>query len=217
MGWISKGLLIFLALLIVLSLFPLKLHVRLYREPNHLEVSGRLYLWLLPVGISLVNPMTSMVYKMSTNQFWLQTAPRDLRAQDVAWRRLIARMNLFHQVLLPIYRMVNSFFHRICRPIKIKKLFLYTEIGLEDAAQTAIAVGLIWGWKGFIYSRLAHLFNTQGAENCLNVVPNYQQPGYVRIDYSCIFEFRLGHIIIMIYHVLRSIGEIRELLRRVSQ
>jgi len=215
-GLISKGLLIFVILL-GLSLFPLKLDIRFRREPNEILLNSRLYFWLVPVEINLINPMTKAVQRMSTNKFWLQVPPEDLQASQVPWRRLLARLVLINKVFRPIARLVNGFFHRICQPVKIKKLFLYTEIGLDDAADTALAVGLIWGLKGLIYSRVADLFNTLESENRLAVVPNFQKPGYVRIDYSCIFEFRLGHIIIVIYHTLRSIGEIRNLLRRVSQ
>lgn len=217
MDYITKWLLIIFVFLVALNLIPLKLYLRFRREPNRIEVKSRFYLWLLPLEINLANPMTAVVHRMSTNSFWLKEPPTDIRAQDVAWRRLLARLGLLSNLFLPIYRLVNGFFHRICRPIKVKRLYLYTEIGLEDAAETALAVGIIWGWKGFIYTRLTELFNTQESENRLAVVPNFQQPGYVRLDYSCIFEFRLGHIIIMIYHTLHSIGEIRNLLRRISR
>jgi len=215
--FISKWLLIIFILLVALNLLPLKLDLRFRREPNHIEVKSRLHLWFLPLEMNLVNPMTSAVHRMSTNSFWFKEPPQDLRAKDVPWRRFFARVGLFKKVFLPIYRLFNSFLQRICRPIKVKRLHLYTEIGLDDAADTAVAVGLIWGFKGFAYSRIASLFNILESENKLAVVPNFQQPGYVKVDYSCIFEFRLGHISIMIYYTLRSIGEIRKLLRRLSR
>lgn len=217
MDSIGKWLLIALMFLVALSLFPIKLDVRFYREPNLIILNTKACLWLLPIEINLVNPMTKAIHRMSENSFWYRKTPEDLQAEEVPWRRLIARLRLFSRVGRPIWQLTNTFFHRICKPVKVKRLYLHTEIGLEDAAETALAAGLIWGCKGIVYSRLAALFNTKEAENSLAVVPNYMQPGYVRLDYSCIFEFRLGHIIIMIYYTLHSIGEIRELLRRISR
>lgn len=201
----------------VLIFLPLKLAVRLQRAPNYLEVTLRIYIWFIPIGINFVNPFTKIVHIMSTNSFWKEKAPEELSSKDVSWRRLYARIKLFQHHLIPIYRKIVRFYHRISQPIKIRQLSLYTEIGLEDAAVTALSVGAIWGVWGFLYTRIAEMFDTQDANSQINVVANFQQSSYLGIDYSCIFEFRLGHIMIIAYYFLCNIGEIRKLIRSVTK
>ena len=211
--WLIAGLLILIGIIFL----PLRLAVRLQRLPNHLELTLRFYIWFIPLKIKFVNPMTNLIQMRSTNKFWQEKAPDELSFKDVNWRRLLARIKLFYNHLLPIYSKINKFYHRISQPIKIKQLALYTEIGLGDAAVTAISVGMIWSVLGFLYTRIAEIFNTREAKNQINVVANFQQSSYLGIDYSCIFEFRLGHIIVIVYYFLCNISEIRKLTRSVTK
>jgi len=200
----------------VLIFLPLRLFIHLQRDPENFALNLRIYLWFLPIEIKLKNPLTSTLSKLSSEKMFASKKVKDLRARDVAWKRVFRRLKLFRTYLLPVFLAINRFFHKSFRPIKLKKLSLYTEIGLEDATVTALAVGIIWSIKGVLYTRLAELFNTQNTENRIVVWPNYKETSYLRVDYSCIFEFRLGHIMIMIYYLFRSMAEIRKLIRRVS-
>ena len=143
--------------------------------------------------------------------------PADVRTVRVRWANLIFRLKRLRAISRSVWSGANTFFHRIGKPIKIKELSLYTEIAREDAAQTAISAGLVWAAQGFLYTRLAEVFNTCNSRNYFMVRPAYTKTNFLLVDYSCIFQFRLGHIIIIIYQMFRSTGEIYSLIRRVSQ
>lgn len=212
-----KFYLILLLVLAGMSFLPMKFMIKIYREPNEIKVTARVYLWFIPISVSAKNPLTKAMHGLSQNRFWAKKAPQDIRAKELPWKRLFSRMITLNKVFLPLTRAVNGFFHRISRPVSIKSLKLATELGLGDAAETAVASGLVWSLKGTVLSTLSYYFNVEKARPVLVVIPNYNNPNYLRIDYSCIFEFRLGHIIIVIYQLFRSFAEIRNLIRRVSQ
>ena len=110
-----------------------------------------------------------------------------------------------------------SILQKIARPIKIKKISLYTEASLSNAAQTALAVGSFWWTWGIIYSQLGRYFNLTETENKIAIIPNYQRQHLLLIDFSCILEFPLVHIMIIMYYLLINFRRIRNLLRRISQ
>lgn len=211
--WVYLLFIVFLGI----GLLPVRLSIRLYRAPNEVKVNSRLTFWILPLQINMVNPVTKVFWNLSVNRPWQKEAPPDLPASRVSWRRLFRRSLNVTKIFLPVWQGANRLFLQIGKPIKIRELTMYTEIGLEDAAVTALSVGMAWSLLGAFYSRLGTLFNTRGSQNNIVVVPHFQNEFFLLMDYSCIFEFRLGHIIIIIYHIFHSAGEIYRLVRRVSE
>lgn len=208
---------ILLIVLAAIGMLPLKFSIRLYREPNIILVKARVVIWIIPLEIRLSNPLTGLIFRLSHNRFWEKKAPHDIAAGEVPWKRLLVRTKNLRKLVLPVWRAANSFFLKIARPIKVKELYMHTEVGLSDAAQTALAVGGLWWMKSIVISRLSYLFSLGSASrNMVSIVPNFQMANFLRLDYYCIFEFRLGHIIIIIYQLMRSARELRSLLRRVS-
>lgn len=209
--WIS------LVILALISLLPMKFKIRFYREPNEILMTLQVYLWFIPVSINSRNPMTRAIFNLSQNRFWKKDVSSDIKAKDIQFKRLYARLVLLKKTFMPVTRAANRFFHKLSRPVRIKDLHLTTELGLGDAAFTAVASGLVWSVKGMGLCILSYYFNIEKARPVLVVIPHFNNPNYLRIDYSCIFEFRLGHIIIVIYQLIKSSAEIRNLIRRVSQ
>lgn len=208
---------ILIIVLVGIGMLPLKFSIRLYREPNIILVKARMIIWVIPLEVRLSNPLTGLIFRLSQNRFWEKKAPDDLAAREVPWKRFLVRTNKLRKLFWPVWRAANSFFLKLARPIKVKELYLHTEVGLQDAAQTALAVGGLWWMKSIIISRLSYIFNLRTeSPNRVSIVPNFQMANFLCLDYYCIFEFRLGHIIIIIYQLMRSARELRSLLRRVS-
>jgi hypothetical protein len=206
-----------LVVLAGMSFLPMKVLIRVYREPNEILLTAKCYLWFIPISVSTRNPLTRVIHTLSENRFWKKEIPQDVKAKEISWKRLISRIKILNTVFLPVTRAANTFFYKISRPVRIKSLKLATELGLGDAAETAVVSGLVWSLKGTVLSMLSYYFNLEKTRPVIVVRPIYNNPYYLRIDYSCIFEFRLGHIIIVIYQLVRSFTEIRNLIRRVSQ
>lgn len=208
-------LLLFFSLLLLF--LPAKLQVRLYREPNRVSLKTRFTLWFVPFELNLVNPLTRFFWNLSQNRPWEKPPPADLPGRKIKWQRFFSRMVLASGLTRRIWGSSQHIYQKISSHIKVSELRMHTEIGLWDAAQTAVGVGIFWSLLGFFYTRLASLFTVDYTKNSLNVVPNYSREGLLVIDYSCIFEFRLGHIIIIIYQILREAGEIYTIVRRISK
>lgn len=196
---------------------PVKLKLHLFREPNRVLLSIRITLWFIPININFVNPVTPTFWRLSRNKPWREKPPADIQAHQVKWKRIFYRLDKLKKISQQIWAGTMRLLRKIGSRIKITELNLYTEIGLADAAQTALSIGVVWSFFALLYGRLAGLFNMNEAKNNIRVVPNYQSENLVIIDYSCIFAFRLGHIIIIIYQTLRGVGEIFTLVRRISR
>lgn len=198
----------------------MKIYLHFYRKPNAVQLELLLKIWFIPLRLNFSNkhhPLTKLFWVLSKNRFWQQKPPADLRATDVAWPRVFARLFLLQQISFTVFRETINTLHKIARPIKIKKISLYTEASLSNTAQTALAVGSFWWIWGVIYSQLGRYFNLTETENKIAIIPNYQQQNLLLIDFSCILEFPLGHIMIIMYYLLINFRKIRNLLRRISQ
>jgi hypothetical protein len=180
-------------------------------------VNSRLNFWIIPININLVNPVTKTVWNLSQNSPWKKKSPREVRAVEVNWKRLFSRIKLLQRIGFNIWKKANLFFIRINRRISVTELNMYTEIGLTNAAQTALSVGAFWSLLGILYGRMAAIFNMSKTQKKISIVPNYRESGVLLIDYTCIFEFRLGHIIIIMIQVLRNAAEIYTMVRRISR
>lgn len=210
------------AVLLVISaigifFIPMKMCLHLYRGHNRIIIDSRLTFWIIPIKFSLYNPVTKTIWHLSRNKPWRKKSPAELRAFEVNWRRMFSRVRLLNTVSSRIWEKANSFFQRISKRIRVTQLNMYTEIGLADALQTAVSVGMFWSFLGILYGRMAELFNLSSLEKKIAVVPNYQAGGVLIADYTCIFEFRLGHIIIIMVQVLRNAAKIYTIVRRISK
>ncbi len=213
----QKWMILLFFFFIGMSFLPVKLAVRLLREPNEIKVTMRVSIGIVSFRINWIDPLTKAVWSLSTNRFWEKKPPADLAMKRVRWKRLFLRLNYLNRIFIPVLRHSERLFKKAAGPIKISRLQLVTEFGLQDAAQTALAAGLAWSLLGVMYNGLQSLFVIKPQPNMIMVIPNFKLENFLRLDYSCIFAFRLGHIIIIIYQLLLRTGEISNMLRRVSQ
>jgi hypothetical protein len=82
-----------------------------------------------------------------------------------------------------------------CKSIRCHRLRLTTTIGLGDPAYTGIASGTIWGLKGFIYRIFRSNIGSMLKPPEFSVVPCFNDTCF-KLDFNCIFDLRIGHIII---------------------
>ncbi len=215
MGYIALGVFFLLLLVVVVVIYlPLSLSLRLTRKENRIEFSARIKNRFLPGGIEVVNPVTKMIWGLSRKPFRKpEKSPEDLAAKDVPWGRVLRRILLAAKLNSYIMQGFTRAFAVIGRP-KLATLKLATEIALQDVAETAVSTGLLWSVMGVMHARLATTFDMHDTEGKIEVIPRFEKTNYLHVDYYCIIEFYLSHIIIIVYRILRNIGEIKETLRR---
>lgn len=215
MSYIALGVFFLLLLIAVLVIYmPLSLSLRLTRKQNRIEFSARIKNRLFPGGIEVVNPVTKMIWSLSRKPFRKRKKPpEDLAAKDVPWGRVMSRVHLVVKLNRYISRGLARAFALRGRP-KLGTLKLHTEVALQDAAETAISTGLLWSLMGLTHAGLATTFDMRDTKGKIEVIPRYEKTNHLDVDYYCIIEFYLSHIIIIVYRIFRNIGEIKEILRR---
>lgn len=180
-----------LILLICAFFIPVKFRFHYFRESYVRRVELLVKIWFIPVSYRK-KEMTS--FRISPGYI--------MKRQPFS-------------ALFSARRKAKAVLRIITRPIKIKKLCLYTELSLADAAQTAIAVGFAWWLVGIIQSRLQCFVNLLDTESEVKIIPNYRQLNYFLLDFSCILEFPLGHIMIILFYSLLHSRTIRKYAKEV--
>lgn len=84
---------------------------------------------------------------------------------------------------------------RFCRSIRCHRLSWKTMIGLGDPAYTGIVTGTIWGLKGCAYRVFRSNIGAMLKPPEFSVVPCFNDT-CLKLDFNCIFDMRIGHIII---------------------
>jgi hypothetical protein len=170
-----------LIIFICAMIIPIRIRLHYFRESSVKKTEFQVKIWFIPV------------YFQKNDQTTIPISPGNILKRPP------------FSAFFPSRRKANAILRIMNRPIKIKKLYLYTELSMADAAQTAIAVGFAWWIVGIFHSWLHCFFNLLGTEKEVKVIPNYQQLNYFLLDFSCILEFPLGHImIILFYNLLHS-------------
>ena len=77
---------------------------------------------------------------------------------------------------------------------RFTKLHWRTTIGLDEAAATAWAIGLLWFLKSWLLNLLDQRYGLPRTVARVGVEPSFGAPG-LRTALDCIFRLRVGHII----------------------
>jgi len=98
----------------------------------------------------------------------------------------------YKKLYIRFEKFIVPFIKRIKEKIIIKKIYLNTELGTNDAAETAVITGIIWSLKSYAVTILANNFDS--SDIFVNVVPNYNIRTF-KTSIDCIFSIKLGNII----------------------
>ena len=99
---------------------------------------------------------------------------------------------------------INQIKRQLYRGIRCKAINWRVEIGLKDAADTAIAAGSFWTMISFALSHLYQRVTVEARRPELAVIPQFKEQGFL-CDFQCIFQSRIGHIIFVGFNALRTI------------
>lgn len=78
---------------------------------------------------------------------------------------------------------------------RFRRLRWISEIGLFNAMETALAVGFFWAVKGCVMSGIQQRTGLPVPNPEIGVLPNFQRSGW-RMEFICIFESRLGEMLL---------------------
>lgn len=95
----------------------------------------------------------------------------------------------FLEHVIHLHKIVKKFMSHI----SIEKLEWNSSLGLGDAAQTGVAIGVLWSLKGGIVGLLSQYMQLK-SQPVLTVNPHFQEI-LTHTSLTCIFSFRIGHAI----------------------
>lgn len=82
----------------------------------------------------------------------------------------------------------------ILSELRLREWYWRTEIGLENPARTAVAAGVIWGIKGWVWARINKGRKAEKVRSQVEVYPDYWQKK-LNIDLRLVLEGRLGPVL----------------------
>lgn len=88
------------------------------------------------------------------------------------------------------------------RGIRLTALEFDAEVGTVNPAYTAMLAGAFWSVIGDVVARLYRQVQVEVQNPRIAVVPMFQKPGF-SCDFHCIFQLRIGHIIVAGLNLLR--------------
>ncbi|MBU8905191.1 DUF2953 domain-containing protein [Desertibacillus haloalkaliphilus] len=110
---------------------------------------------------------------------------------------VISDLKNFLQHVIGFHQIVKRFM----RHISIHKFEWRSQLGLGDAAQTGMIVGMGWSLKGAIVGILSHYMRLKQNPK-VSIDPTYnQQASYTNM--TCMISFRIGHAIVATIMIVR--------------
>lgn len=101
----------------------------------------------------------------------------------------------------------NRWLMSTLKRIHCRQISWATDIGLDDAAETAITTGMIWGIKTSILGILFNQIKLE-AQPQLAVVPHFNSMQF-RTAFECIIVIRLGYAMLAGLHLLVRIYKVK--------
>ncbi|RBP45581.1 DUF2953 domain-containing protein [Garciella nitratireducens] len=108
-------------------------------------------------------------------------------------QNIMQNFNQFIHQFQKNYQILKGILKYFLDKIKIQKLYLNIEYSLENAALIGIISGILY----FIESKIfISIFRYKNIKDCkIKNNPLFRQQNMIQIDFSCIIQFKLGHII----------------------
>ncbi|WP_052807199.1 DUF2953 domain-containing protein [Risungbinella massiliensis] len=205
--WILLGvLLLFFVIMVILLLSPLRIEIDYQRKAKDDNGNVRLSIWKGLIGYRFKIP--SIDYqgldngvKVTSQSKSTKTAPEVFeKKSDVTITKttLEKLQDCYHYMLDNI-----SYFHQLLRSffrhVECQKFLWATLIGTGDAAEAGVLTGLGWAVKTTITGFFAGYIQWKEAPE-LEVFPDYHR-SILETRFHSIFQFRIGHAIILILRI----------------
>lgn len=108
---------------------------------------------------------------------------------------ILRKLPLYLKNGLRLLNRYNSALRRLLKSIRCHNLSWTTSFGLGDPAYTGMVTGMLWGIKGFIFRVFRSNVGAMLKPPEFSVVPCFNDTCF-KLDFNCIFDLRIGHIII---------------------
>ncbi len=216
MPWVLLEVLLLLSLFFVIILFlPLKLEVKLLKNNKKEDFFVKLYLspglWSLETEVPILkwelgDFLPYLVLHTETEGTSGAPISKEKVAVDKPWHHLhklilyspIKKIRLILLLSKQILKINRQFFKKV----SCERLIWKTSLGLCDPALTAFTTGSLWTFKNITYVNLHNNVKVNFSKPDYMVEPDFKNKIF-KIDFNCIFAFRIGHIIMAGYMTMK--------------
>ncbi|MDR5658160.1 DUF2953 domain-containing protein [Serpentinicella sp. ANB-PHB4] len=196
--YIGIGLLILIAIVLLSSV---KIHILVLRkgEDDYVELNMRFLFGLISFTKKI--PFIEMMNLFSKNKDIIETEidtyakVGSVNAKKSKVDRLFnyREINLLKEKFILINRKYKKAITYFKRKLNLEKILWETIIGTNDAAETAVLLGLSWMLKGNIISIMSNNIGNMN-QPVIKVQPDFNQSIF-RTKINCIFSLKITHII----------------------
>jgi hypothetical protein len=195
-GLIVIIVLIILILFILLYIMPLKIQIfyKLIDKSNELEIYFKTLYGLINYKIDI--PYIKMKFGDKSNIKYKINLEDTKDNEDITNNKKRFSIEEFKKsmnrskVTYKKYKKVISYF---MNKVLIKELKLNTEYDFKDAAVTGITAGILYSIESNLLLWILKYKKIQNYR--FNINPLFKQENVIHINFSCIIQFKLGHII----------------------
>ncbi len=188
--------LIILILFILLYIMPLKIQIfyKLIDKSNELEIYFKTLYGLINYKIDI--PYIKMKFGDKSNIKYKINLEDTKDNEDITNNKKRFSIEEFKKsmnrskVTYKKYKKVISYF---MNKVLIKELKLNTEYDFKDAAVTGITAGILYSIESNLLLWILKYKKIQNYR--FNINPLFKQENVIHINFSCIIQFKLGHII----------------------
>jgi|GEM_PF-5867708 len=194
----------FIILLILFLFSSIKIKVRLLKDNTCEELIFHIYLFYGLIKYRMEIPFVEILNKTqaitsteinSDIEISNHETIKDQKREDFSWDEL---ESIYNQVTL-LYRKYKIGIHYINERVVMDEISWYTEVGVGDAAATAITTGFFWAIKSNIIALLIKKLDLKSYH--VNVYPFYGSDKF-NTSLDCIITLKIGYIIIAGYKIL---------------
>lgn len=211
MAWVWILLVIMFVMTVVALLSRVRAHIVYSREGDddqfHVQIKalfGALrYRYSLPIikfegmkqGVSLQREKTTNIPMPDTKDH-ITVDRKYIVYRYEQTKQLISHVLGFHRWLMSTLKRTHC-----------SQISWITNVGLDDAAETAITTGMIWGLKTSILGIIFNHIQLE-AQPQLAVVPQFNDPQF-QTHFDCIIRIRLGYAMLAGLHLLVRIYKVK--------
>jgi len=194
----SIGLLILL--LLVVLIYPIKINVQI----NRIEENDHILLEIFILRFIKLKFFIPFV-KLLNSGIKIKEKDNMETEQEVnhfSWEEIYKTEKKISR-FVDLYANIKYYAINFLRHVNVKKFEWRSEVGLGDAAETGIFVGITWIINYLIISLLSNFINLKTLP-VIDVIPRFNGK-YLRSELKCIITFSPWHTITAIFFILLQI------------
>jgi len=211
-------LLLFFIFLVLAAFIPIQIHFNYKRENNSNKLKMQIKILFITINQSITTPMMKIISLFARKKYTPEKIIESIHAKKLPernWGLILKRINIWLPRGVQIMSNSIKLASRILKPIKCKKLNIYTEFGLFDASQTGLAFGSLWTVYSFLISQLSKWMILKPETPNIKIIPDFNN-SKLYLEYDCIIVFPLGHIIIVLIQTARFVRVSYHLIKGVT-